>query len=86
MQSSHNQSSEVLSLASQSETHTCPTRRDGAEGLIAQTVTSALCQTRQRGGYHKCWSCANRNSQALRPDAPKLRLAGTDAEPRAITG
>ena len=82
MQSSHNQSSEVPT----GETHSCPTRRDGSEGLIAQTVTTALCQTRQRSSYHKCWACAHRNSGELRAVPPKLKLAGAEDSARAITG
>jgi len=78
MQSSQNQSSEAPSVIAGEDTLTCPTRRDGSEGLIAQTVTAPLCQTRQRSSYHKCWSCANRNNNDMRSSAPKLKLAGAE--------
>jgi hypothetical protein len=37
---------------------TCPTRADGTEVLIAHRIPVATCQTRQRGMYHKCFTCA----------------------------
>jgi len=85
MQSSQDQSSEGASADAAEDTFACPTRRDGSEGLIAQTVTAPLCQTRQRSSYHKCWSCARRNNNDMRP-APKLKLAGAEVSARANTG
>ena len=37
---------------------TCPTRADGSEVLIAHRIPVATCQDRQRGMYHKCFTCA----------------------------
>lgn len=53
---------------------TCPTRPDGSEGLIAQTIQAPVCQDRQRQLYHKCWNCAHRNGAELLPPAPVLQL------------
>ena len=86
MQSSQNQSSEIASTDEVEDTFACPTRRDGSEGLIAQTVTAPLCQTRQRSSYHKCWSCARRNNNDMRSVVPKLKLAGAEESARSNTG
>jgi hypothetical protein len=40
----------------------CPTRLDGHRVLFAHKVTPAQCQDRQRGHYHKCWTCAHNNA------------------------
>ena len=37
---------------------TCPTRIDGAPPLFAHRVTTSRCTDRQRGSYHKCFTCA----------------------------
>ena len=42
----------------------CPTRIDGAPVLFAHKVTLAQCQDRQRGQYHKCFTCAFNNAHA----------------------
>ena len=60
----------------------CPTRRDGAEVLIAQKLTTEMCQSRQRGYYHKCWSCAHRNGAVERP-APVLEMVAKRQQPPA---
>ena len=54
--------------------HQCPTRQDGAEVLISQTVTKPMCQDRQRRYYHKCWSCVHRNGTVAARPAPVLEL------------
>lgn len=61
----------------------CPTRRDGAEVLIAQTVTPAMCQDRQRGLYHKCWTCIHRQGAAVARPAPVLRMTTVLGRPNA---
>lgn len=50
----------------------CPTRLDGHTVLFAHKVTPAQCQDRQRGSYHKCWTCVHNNAIAARngPAAP----------------
>lgn len=40
----------------------CPTRIDGAPVLFAHRVTVPQCQDRQRGRYHKCYTCAHNNA------------------------
>lgn len=40
----------------------CPTRVDGAPVLFAHKVTQGQCQDRQRGHYHKCFTCAYNNA------------------------
>ena len=40
------------------ELHLCPTRIDGAPALFAHRVSNGQCQDRQRGQYHKCFTCA----------------------------
>jgi hypothetical protein len=42
----------------------CPTRLDGHRVLFAHKVTPAQCQDRQRGHYHKCWTCVHNNAIA----------------------
>lgn len=48
-----------------SSTHdlrSCPTRIDGAPVLFAHKVSAGQCQDRQRGRYHKCFTCAFNNA------------------------
>jgi len=42
----------------------CPTRLDGHTVLFAHKVTAPQCQDRQRGHYHKCWTCVHNNAIA----------------------
>jgi hypothetical protein len=42
--------------------HACPTRIDGAPVLFAHKVTQSQCQDRQRGHYHKCFTCVHNNA------------------------
>jgi hypothetical protein len=43
----------------------CPTRIDGAPVLFAHKVTQLQCQDRQRGQYHKCFTCAFNNAYVM---------------------
>ena len=61
--------------------HACPTRIDGAPVLFAHKVTQSQCQDRQRGHYHKCFTCVHNN--ALR--APNGRANGGRVNGR-VTG
>lgn len=45
-----------------SDLHICPTRVDGAPALFAHKVTAGQCQDRQRGAYHKCFTCVFNNA------------------------
>ncbi len=42
-------------------TRVCPTRIDEAAALFAHRVTVEQCQDRQRGRYHKCFTCIYNN-------------------------
>jgi hypothetical protein len=44
------------------ELHVCPTRIDRTPALFAHKVSNGQCQDRQRGHYHKCFTCAWNNS------------------------
>jgi hypothetical protein len=61
----------------------CPTRLDGHTVLFAHKVTAAQCQDRQRGHYHKCWTCQHNNAIATKNGhaGPKPAVvAGAGAE------
>lgn len=49
---------------SDSQLRLCPTRIDGAPVLFAHKVNEGQCQDRQRGHYHKCFTCAWNNLYA----------------------
>jgi hypothetical protein len=40
----------------------CPTRIDRAPVLFAHKVAATQCQDRQRGHYHKCFTCSWNNA------------------------
>lgn len=48
----------------------CPTRIDGAPMLFAHKVTQGQCQDRQRGHYHKCFTCAYNNAFVAKHGQP----------------
>lgn len=53
----------------------CPTRIDGAPVLFAHKVTQGQCQDRQRGHYHKCFTCAYNNAYVQKNGiSPAARL------------
>lgn len=55
----------------------CPTRVDGASVLFAHKVSLGQCQDRQRGKYHKCFTCVHNNALAgnSAPGAPANGVA-----------
>jgi len=53
----------------------CPTRTDGRAALFAHKVSQAQCQSRQRGQYHKCFTCAYANAYVARFGMPEKRAA-----------
>jgi hypothetical protein len=57
----------------------CPTRADGLEVLIAHSISTEICQERQRRLYHKCFTCALRGRAVAEPRGlppiPETRLA-----------
>ena len=56
--------------------HVCPTRIDRTPVLFAHKVSKGQCQDRQRGHYHKCFTCAWNNAW--------VAARGTPAEAEAI--
>ena len=69
----------------------CPTRIDGHAVLFAHKVTSSQCQDRQRGHYHKCWTCAHNNAvvahngHATPTELPRLPpIVGREAQKRGV--
>jgi hypothetical protein len=59
--------------------HVCPTRIDAAPVLFAHTVTTPMCQQRQREHYHKCFTCVHNNahSDSRRTTIEALTLLAT---------
>ena len=53
-----------------SELHVCPTRIDRTPVLFAHKVSNGQCQDRQRGHYHKCFTCAWNNAWVTARGAP----------------
>lgn len=41
----------------------CPTRTDGEVPLIQHRLTPSQCQSKQRGLYHKCFTCSHANGR-----------------------
>jgi hypothetical protein len=54
----------------------CPTRSDGAEVLIAHSISTEICHERQRRLYHKCFTCVHRG-KAAGAGVPALVPRGT---------
>ena len=51
----------------------CPTLASDERPLIAQSIQSDLCMSRQRGFYHKCHRCVYRGKSAdFRIEVPLL--------------
>ena len=53
----------------------CPTRADGRAALFAHKVSLGRCQNRQRGQYHKCFTCAYANAYVAKFGMPEDRAA-----------
>lgn len=45
------------------ETRACPTRAEGQTPLFQHTLTVSQCQSKQRGLYHKCFTCVHANAR-----------------------
>lgn len=58
----------------------CPTRIDGAPVLFAHKVTQGQCQDRQRGHYHKCFTCAFNNAFVAKNGRPEDRVKAAPAK------
>ena len=74
-------------MADESRTNlqVCPTRVDGAAALFAHKVTAAQCQDRQRGHYHKCFTCAFNNAFVAKNGRPAT-AAAAEAPTQAKVG
>jgi hypothetical protein len=59
----------------------CPTRIDRSPVLFAHKVVANQCQDRQRGHYHKCFTCAWNNAWTERHGPPRAEMV----ERRAFT-
>ena len=64
----------------------CPTRIDGAPVLFAHKVTQGQCQDRQRGQYHKCFTCAYNNAYVAKNGHPMPVRAPRETEARVQVG
>jgi len=62
-------------------TRVCPTRIDGAPTLFAHRVSPDQCQDRQRGLYHKCFTCAHNNAYAAARRAAPLSRPADELSP-----
>ena len=56
----------------------CPTRVDGAPVLFAHKVNQGQCQDRQRGQYHKCFTCIYNNAHVAQNGKPVAVGAGVE--------
>ena len=45
------------------ESRECPTREEGHQPLFQHRVTVNQCQSKQRGLYHKCFTCIHANGR-----------------------
>ncbi len=63
----------------------CPTRVDGAPVLFAHKVTQGQCQDRQRGQYHKCFTCAYNNAYVAKNGRP-MPITARNEEARGQVG
>ena len=57
------------------ELRQCPTRIDGSGVLFAHRVSKGQCQDRQRGRYHKCFTCAYNNAYVSAHGMPSPQAA-----------
>lgn len=46
----------------QGQSRVCPTRVDDKPVLFAHRLSAGQCQDRQRGRYHKCYTCVHNNA------------------------
>ena len=67
--------------ASEDHARICPTRTNGAEVLFTHKVTVEQCQDRQRGRYHKCYTCAFNNGWVASNGLPEQPAPKPKAKP-----
>lgn len=71
-----------MSQPPQGQSRVCPTRIDDRPILFAHKVSKGQCQDRQRGRYHKCYTCAYNNAQVAvhgLPPEPEVEVAAESA-------
>jgi hypothetical protein len=71
------------------ELRQCPTRIDGMGVLFAHKVNQGQCQDRQRGQYHKCFTCAYNNAYVAvngMPQPAALNIETADANESVKVG
>lgn len=75
------------STRTEAELRNCPTRADGAPVRIAQRIQVPQCQERQRGLYHKCFTCEHANGRELNGHAElPARMNGHPVNGHATNG
>jgi hypothetical protein len=66
-----------MSQPPQGQSRVCPTRTDDRPALFAHKVNQAQCQDRQRGRYHKCYTCVFNNAWVASKGRPGNQLRST---------
>lgn len=51
----------------------CPTRIDRRPALVIHKVTTSQCHDRQRGQYHKCYTCAYNHAFVAKYGEPQVK-------------
>lgn len=62
----------------------CPTRVDGAPVLFAHKVSQSQCQDRQRGQYHKCFTCVHNNAYVAKYGKPAVEAPKAGDAPKKV--
>ena len=73
-----------MSQSPQGQSRVCPTRIDDRPALFTHKVSAAGCQDRQRGLYHKCYTCVFNNAWAGRNRKASPSREGTPAASGAV--
>ncbi len=69
----------------QGQSRICPNRIDDRSVLFAHKVSIALCQDRQRGRYHKCYTCAHNNALAANQGrSPRKTKPQSETQPSEL--
>jgi len=64
----------------------CPTRADGTSVLFAHKVSTSQCQERQRGRYHKCFTCAYNNAYVAVNGLPVQVASSEESDSKVKVG
>lgn len=71
-------------VSSENGLRLCPTRVDGAAVLFAHKLTLPQCQDRQRGRYHKCFTCVYNNAYVAANGPPSEEIEERAMEKRRV--